>query len=222
MTTFNDLFTKFVGGAFARQFVLADLVGDRGWDLDLSTGVVTFGDDIQLPIQLVGTESTGNASWMWAWANPDRERFADYVVASQRLCEFGQAHGIELLTAPRFGLGEVSPHALAMVAGGLLGGVPYYRGPYDGGAIYFLVPLPESIAVAPLPIERISTVLAEVISQFELDHQLMTASFLREQGFEITQQGSAWEAKAPDGRSVRVEFNDRGLLAGISGTLRGA
>jgi hypothetical protein len=43
------------------------------------------------------------------------------------------------LATPAFSLIEWSGHQIAMVCTGLLGAAPYYRGPYDGGALYFAV-----------------------------------------------------------------------------------
>ena len=47
----------------------ADYLGDRGWNLDTQTGIVTFGEDLQFNVQILGTHSEVDNSWLWAWAN---------------------------------------------------------------------------------------------------------------------------------------------------------
>jgi hypothetical protein len=54
---------------------LSDLIGERGWQLDLTSGTVTFGDDLRYHIQILGTERHDDGTWLWAWAseaNPGR------------------------------------------------------------------------------------------------------------------------------------------------------
>jgi hypothetical protein len=68
---FDDLFAQHVATAMARQVALADLIGERNWSVDLSAGHATFGDDLRFAIQLLGTESQGDGTWLWAWANAE-------------------------------------------------------------------------------------------------------------------------------------------------------
>jgi hypothetical protein len=42
---FRNLFTQYVGVGFAKQLAFVDLLGERGWGVDLGEGQVTFGDD---------------------------------------------------------------------------------------------------------------------------------------------------------------------------------
>src|SRR5919108_6022775 len=56
--------------AFDRQLRLAEVVGERDWQLDQDRGVLTFGDDISLDAQILGSASDRSGTWLWAWANP--------------------------------------------------------------------------------------------------------------------------------------------------------
>jgi hypothetical protein len=60
--------------------------------------------------------------------------------ASEAMRAFGQKHGIREFTQASFPLSDqVNGHVLSMIASGLSNGDAYYRGPYDGGALFMLI-----------------------------------------------------------------------------------
>jgi len=77
MTTFAEQFATHAATSFARQRTLADFLGEHHWQVDMDAGTVDFGAGRTYAIQLLGTESQGDDTWLWAWANeesglPDR------------------------------------------------------------------------------------------------------------------------------------------------------
>lgn len=217
MDGFSALFCDHVAGALARQHALAELLGDRSWNLDLRDGVARFGDDLSFPVQLLGTESIEERSWLWAWANEASQLPPRLVEACIRVKERGEATGISVLAEPLVALDDdLSGHQVAMVAAALSGSLPYYRGPHDGGAVYFLLEGVRDGVRGPYPPRRIATVLIEVVSQFWVDHRTMACRFLREQGFEFDPAARIWQARAADGRALDVSFDEQGRIDGIS------
>jgi hypothetical protein len=69
-----------------------------------------------------------------------------------------------------------------MVASGLCRAGAYYRGPYDGGAVYFLVN-EVSLPVADTP--RIVQVILQTIANFAVQHQPMLEAYLSGHQFEL-------------------------------------
>ena len=67
----------------------------------------------------------------------------------------------------------------------------YYCGPYEGGAIYFLIVDTPEFILEPVDSTSVTTILREVISSFEVDHQKHVAAFLSQQGFELSEDGGA-------------------------------
>lgn len=212
MTAFRDLFSAHVASPWARLREFDRLVGGRSWAVDLDTGIATFGGDLSFPIQLVGTEAYGDNSWLWAWANTESDLPQKLLRLVTSVREFGEQHGILELTEESASLSNVRGDALSLLCGGLTGGQPFYRGAYDGGALYFLVEKPPQTVTAPLPPERIPTVLSEVISTFEVDHRSMVESFLERHGFATDRRGTEVTAQAPDGSSCRIEFDSQGRV----------
>jgi hypothetical protein len=218
LTPFQKLFSQHVGAAFARQLAFADFLGDRNWSLTLSTGKVCFGDDLEYPIQLLGSEAHNNNTWLWAWANQHINPAPQSMAAASRLRQLGEKQGIDVFCEPSFPLSAADGHRIALVASGINGRCCYYRGPYDGGAAFFLVTdVPQAI-LAPVPPERAVTVITEVVSQFDVDHRLMGKAFLSSQGFELREESRSVTASR-DGAQMTLTFDERGRLTNIGGKI---
>ncbi len=217
-TTFLDLFSQYVGAAFAKQLAFSDLLGERGWGVDLQQGEATFGDDLTYPIQLLGTESDGDNSWLWAWGNEASELPKSLLKACNEIKIFGKNNSIQELTERSFQNEPVNGHMLAMVASGMNTDCCYYRGPYDGGALFFLVSdIPEKL-YSPIEPQRLITVVSEVISQFEVNHKVMVKSLFQSQKYELSKDGETLIGEHPKG-VVRISFDQFDRINNIEGAL---
>ncbi|WP_433824650.1 DUF6882 domain-containing protein [Actinoplanes sp. CA-015351] len=223
MSRFEELFTQHVATAFARQLALADRIGERDWQLDLTEGVVTFGEDLRYPVQLLGTESDGSGShgsWLWAWANTGSNLPVHLLHLSEWLRGYGEQAGVAELTEASFPLERADGARLALIASGLTGRC-YYRGPYDGGAVFFhLEGLPASL-IEPVSPERAFLVLGQVIQAFPVDHRAMLLAFLGQQGWSIGEDGPGLVVgHHPGGSEMRVEFDEQGRIGRVSGQVQ--
>ncbi|MBB2947436.1 hypothetical protein FB565_007204 [Actinoplanes lutulentus] len=222
MSRFEELFTQHVATAFARQLALADLIGECDWQLDLTEGVATFGEDLRYPVQLLGTESHGDGTWLWAWANTGSNLPAQVVHLSEWLRGYGDYAGVTELTEASFPLERADGARLALIASGLTGRC-YYRGPYDGGAVFFHVEgLPPAL-IEPVSPERAFLVLGQVIQAFPVDHRAMLLAFLEQQGWSIGEDGPGLVVgHHPGGSEMRVEFDEQGRIERVSGQIQPA
>jgi hypothetical protein len=218
MPTFDQLFAEHVATGLARQIALGELIGDRGWQLDLTSGTVTFGEDLRYHIQLLGTESHGDGSWLWAWAN----EASNLPPALLHLCgwlrEYGHREGVAEFTEPAFALERADGHRLALLASGLTGRC-YYRGPYAGGAVFFHLDDTPPQITAPIRPERTLTVLSEVIRGFPVDHRVAVESFLRQQSWRVDPAPTSITAHHVGGSTLRVDFDTLGRVSDMSGTV---
>ncbi|QEN87347.1 hypothetical protein FZC33_13870 [Labrys sp. KNU-23] len=217
----NDLFSAEAGSAFARQLALGDLIGDRPWNVDLGRGEMTFGSDLSFPVQVLGTSAEQDSSWLWAWANHQSDLPASVLAASTRIREIGSQRGIREFVEPKFGLGAITDHMLAMLCGALLDRSCYYRAPYQGGAVFLLLDkLPAAIR-APVAPERVNTVLMQVVSNFEIEHRTMAESFLHQQGFTVKAEPMLLSAtRDADGAEVRLAFDAQQRIAKVEGVIK--
>jgi len=216
---FTSLLSKHVGSAFAKQLAFADFLGDRGWGVNISEGLATFGDDLSFPIQLLGTEADGDVSWLWAWANEQSNLPANVLVACSELKRIGSENGIPELTERSFSQDVANGHQISMIASGLNSNCCYYRGPYDGGALYFLVCAVPSELLLPVSTERVVTVINESISQFDLNHKEMVTSFLHSQQFSIQTETNTVIAQR-NNDALKFSFDSLGRIENIDGTLK--
>ncbi|MBL7258828.1 DUF6882 domain-containing protein [Paractinoplanes lichenicola] len=211
MSAFDDLFSRHVLTAMARQFALADVIGERDWAVDLGAGSVTFGNDLRFPIQLLGSESQGDNTWLWAWANEASNLPPALIHLCTWMRDYGRSQGIAELTDRTFPLSRADGHRLALLASGLTGR-PYYRGPYEGGALFFHL---EGVPPQELQPERALTVISQTISAFPFDHRTGVTAFFEQQGWPFADG----VAHHPSGATMNVSFDDLGRISQLNGSI---
>lgn len=218
---FRDLLSLHIGNAFAKQVAFADVLEERNWGVSLSQGHATFGDDLTFAIQLIGTEADGDSTWLWAWAN-EQSNIPEHLL---RICTemrtLGEQTGVPELRERSCSQEDADGHKIALIASGLYPDCCYYRGPYDGGALFFLIcDAPDAVTQQVAP-ERAITVLTEVISQFDVDHRQMAKSFLQTQGFDLSDESSTVVARRDDG-SIEIRFDSENRIAKLEGSVSAA
>lgn len=218
---FRELLSLHVGNAFAKQVAFADVLEERNWGVSLSKGRATFGDDLAFAIQLIGTEADGDSSWLWAWANEQSNIPESLLRACMQMKTLGEQTGVPELRERSCSQEDADGHMMALIASGLNPDCCYYRGAYEGGALYFLVCDAPNVVTQQVAPERAITVLTEVISQFDVDHRQMAHSFLETQGFDVTEGTLAVVAKRADG-SIEIRFDSAGRIVKIEGSVAAA
>jgi hypothetical protein len=220
--TFSDLVDQHIGLSFRKQFALLDFLGKHAWKLDLKQGKVDFGKAglfgkrRVFPLQLLGSEAEETGKWQWVWWKKASDFPSDPLRAVERIKSFGEAEGIRELTDPELDSASYPGHLIALVCTGIEGADCYYRVPYAGGALFFLLgdtPIP---GAPPTPTVRIAKVLTHTISEFSVNHRAMTEAFLKAEGFHLASTADQLTATADDGRSLVVRFDARGRIAGIN------
>jgi hypothetical protein len=101
------------------------------WDLDQEVGTLVFsnpdGTTATAPAQIIGSFSTNDNSWLWAWDNPSIvEAMKQH---SLQVKQYGEQHGIEKLTARKWTGTEDDAWAMTALAVKLCGAQGAYRGP---------------------------------------------------------------------------------------------
>jgi hypothetical protein len=217
VTKFQDLLSQHIASSLFKQQKLNAFLSDHNWNVDLETGKVDFGKSRIYPIQIVGTESEVNGTWLWGWANEGSDIPANLLICATTLQELGTKEGIEELVKPQIELNEVDGHMLTMVACGVCKADAYYRGPYDGGALFFTMQqMPLHKLQAASPVEHIN-IMSSVISQFSVNQKIMAQSFLNQQGFELNENEGEIIAAA-NGNVIRVGFDELGRISGMETT----
>jgi TPR repeat protein len=212
---FQRLLAEHVATSLGKQRALGELLGDHRWFLDVQRGTVDFGENRVFPVQLLGTESTVSNTWLWAWANDLSEIPGHVLNASERLRELGREQAVDELTRPIFPLSPDGGHLLALVASGICQADGYYRGPYDSGAVYFLI-FETGLERRRRSAQDVAMTIQGVIMTFGVDHHAMAAAYLQQEGWAIIEESPAGlRAVGNGGEELRLRFDGAGRLAEI-------
>ena len=143
---FDQIFSPYAFLAFEKQARLSELIDEHEWNLDTENAEVTFdnldsGEQFTFPVQFLGTESEVSNSWLWADANsglPDES-----LSLCRKVRAIGKELEIESFTTNQFEITDelYTPdcHKIAMLSVCLGDASCYYRGPYEGGAVFFTI-----------------------------------------------------------------------------------
>ncbi len=217
MASFRKVFSRFAAAGFARQLAFSEFLGDHDWDVDLAAGTVDFGAERVFDVQLIGTESDVSDSWLWAWANDASQLPVPVLTLAGQLREFGENEQLKELTDATFPRDVAGGHALTLLASGYFGNCAYYRGPYKGGALFFLViGLPPEVS-GPIPSRHALGALSQVTAQFDVEHRTLAESLFRSENYVVDSIGGRLNAAAPDGGVIQLAFDDDGRFESIQG-----
>ena len=218
VTLFSDLLTEYIGLAYLKQTAFNEYLGDHSWQIDTASGTVNFGGDRVFPIQMLGTEAEVDSSWLWSWANEKSDLAPSMVEYAMDMRDFGVGHGISEFSECGFSIEVANGHTLSMVASGMFPECAYYRGPFQGGALYFLVQnLPESIR-SNAPVSRVISTITEVIAEFPVLHAPMCDCLLRSQRFSVDYEDTEVSATRGDD-IIKLTFNERMFLSAVDGRI---
>ncbi len=113
-------------------------LGGSSWSVDLDRGVIEFRNErgwlITAPVQVIGTYDTRDHTFMWGWDHPSvPERSAQ---AASRVREYGERHGLGLLTTQLVEISEEQAWQFTAMAAYLSEGNGAYRGPVGTTQVY--------------------------------------------------------------------------------------
>ncbi|APU11778.1 MULTISPECIES: DUF6882 domain-containing protein [Cellulophaga] len=215
--SFNDLLEAFAGLSFEKQFVFADVIGDNGWQLNMNTASIVFGD-VSFPIQVIGSFSFNNNSWMWGWANTQSGIPENLLLQSNKLKEFGEEHGINELVEPHFNSDEGFEHKIGMVACGLFNSKSYYCANYGQGTLVVTIDDEKIPAIDKSQLEKVLTSFPQLISSVVLNHKQAFKNYLIDRDFKLYISDSEIEG-LKDGKIVTAKFDDLDRLESLKGKL---
>ena len=215
MTSFLELMESSAGCGLARQLALGEYLGSHEWELNTQEGRVSFGRKRTHAIQILGTENTTDNTWMWAWANSASGLPESVTEYSGHLRDHGTTEGIPELCKARFRMDQLDGHAIALACSGLVGRLPYYRGPYDGGAVFFYVLDAPAQVAAAVDVARATHVIQQLVSGFDLHHERAVAAFLVGEGLYVEANEAGLLARWPYGGEMTVRLDQNGRVAGI-------
>lgn len=218
---FEQLFDTYVLGSAEQQEHAQEVIGGRAFEADLTRGTVTFGSELTVRAELIGSEAAEPGSWLWSWANPSG--FPDAVTGAARHARgYGEQHGVTELTTAELPLdGSPAGYRLTVVTCGLAGGYAFYPAPAGPGTTAYLLLDSPALALPPVRLALVLTVLTAVTASGQVqDWRRALHAYGGQRGLEVRPDDRGVELVHGGGQgSIRVDLDRLGRVADIAGTL---
>ena len=134
--------------------------------------------------------------------------------------KLGEAQGISELAEPTSKVSErISGHSLSMIACGMLDGKAYYRGPYDGGAVFLLITDPAYPNAIVDPVARMLFCFPQLISQMDCDHRQALRGYCEYFGLDRVERDSSINIVRDGMGLIQADFDASGRLANLQATI---
>lgn len=214
--TEQELIERFGGIAFDKQYDFATVIGNNNWNIDMSKEEISFGPNLDFPIQVLGTFSHSSETWLWAWANTKSGLSEDIMQQALQLKKYGEEQGIDLFSNSSFDFSKNELHRIGLIASGMFDASAYYTADYGQGTM--LVTIKSALVDRQRQDDhlRILSVFPQLISQFEMNHKIALQSYLEEKGYKVSEQGALLTA-TKGGNTITAEFDELSRLRNLNG-----
>ena len=218
MINYDTLFEKYAGIGFEKQYSLAEVIGDNNWNVDMTTGLISFGS-IDMPIQILGTYSYHSNTWLWAWANEASNIPNNLLKQANELKALGEEYNIEFLLKDEYKIEPIDVHALGIIASGKFGSSAYYAGDFGDGIVLMTIDNPLVDTVEYNEQARILKTFPQVISTFSINHKRTLKNYLEAKGYSVeeTQEGLT---ATKNGNVISALFDDSNRLIKLNGEIK--
>jgi len=214
----EDLLEQNAGLSFEKQLIFAELIGENPWQFDMKKGTISFGNTFEFPVQVIGSLSFNNNSWMWGWANSKSGIPENLLKQAYKLKEIGEEKQITEFIEGHFMVEEGFEHKIGLMACGLFQSKSYYCANYGQGTLIVTLDSDEIPVVETNGLEKISTSFSQLISSIELNHKNTFKNYLIDRGFKLKIEENEIEG-LKDGKHIKGEFDQSSRLINLSGKL---
>jgi hypothetical protein len=168
-------------------------------------------------VQLIGSESRAEKTWLWAWANTESDLPPNLLRGIDRVREAAARENLSLFLEPaeipvpreRFGA------ELAIICAGAMGAFTYYACGHSGGVLYAAVESPPQGFQPATGAQARQQTIQMGISLLGFDHRAAVVAYLgppsAEEGDLLTwNMGDEW---------LRIRFDAEGRIADMEAKL---
>ena len=190
----NELFLQHVAASFDKQIYLEAVLRQARWSFSLDEGVLALQlphEVLQLTVQILGTESAVDRTWLWAWANAGSGIQPYLLKSAEQLRHLGIEAGIVELHTPDL---PVSAHVnvvtLNAIASGVCRAGCSFTVPYPGGVLSMLIKDTRYKRSIMHPLPRIARVFPLLLQQQPVsNHREAYINYLKFYRLKIEEQG---------------------------------
>lgn len=217
VSDFENMIAQQAGLSFEKQLIFGEIIGDNSWQLDMNEGVIVFGA-LVFPIQIIGSLSFSNNSWMWGWANTQSNIPENLLQQAYKLKEEGEEKGIEMLSNGHFSVEEGFEHQIGLLACGFFNTKSYYCANYGQGTLVVTI---ESDLIPPINKDKWDVVLTtfpQLISSIGLNHKEAFLNYLIDRNFLLHITDDSIEG-LKNGSIVHADFDSLDRLKALNSKL---
>lgn len=206
--------------AHEKQLLLADLVGESTWELDMVARTLGFGSGQSWMAEIVGTESEASKTFLWSWANSASGIPAHMLTHAEQIRALGEKHGIPEFSEPQFAVRDGLDGMLLAygISGNSRSVGALYRGPYDGGAALLLIVDPRFPRLEAPTTARVMRVITEGLGMAGLRHRATVEHYLDARGYVLTPTEAGFAADHENGSGLVLGFDDEDRLSSLTTT----
>lgn len=212
----QELIERYGGIAFDKQIDVAELIGANSWSLDMINCEISFGNNLVIPFQILGSFSRSSQSWLWAWANTKAEMASDSLNHALKLKKYGEDNNIDFLKIDHFEASNIDLHLIGLTASGMMKSSGYYIADYGKGAMVFTLKSDAIDKIAKNEHERILSVFPQLISDFDVNHKTALKYYLEEKGYKVSIE--KYKITGVKGiNQITAEFDKDSILTKLNG-----
>ncbi|WP_198519797.1 DUF6882 domain-containing protein [Polaribacter sp. ALD11] len=198
-----------------KQEIFSEMVEGLDWSCDMLEGKLTYGEDKVFDIQVLGTYSQNEKSWLWAWANTQSgipEKFLQTALAVKAI---GEAYQIEDFTTPKKELDSDPGVYFSTIASAMAKESCYVPLVFKGLVVYVTITSEEADSKARTSPALICSHFTMVAANYTFPHKYSLYFYLKGKGYEVELPGNNIVAKKGDDQILGI-FDLKGRLMKIS------
>ncbi|WP_075602433.1 DUF6882 domain-containing protein [Saccharicrinis aurantiacus] len=211
----DDLFNLHAAKSYEKQNHCAEITGDKKWDFNLMDGILRFGDALEVPIQILGTYSPKQKTWLWGWGNTQSGIPDALLATAKQIREIGINNNIEEFTVPKIAFKNDPGHYYAMIASGVINASAYFPVDFNGITIYVLTNSELMTKKDKTPTPILISTFTGLIASMNVSHKACLTAYLNQNGFAVEPAGNNLIAKR-NNEEVFALFNLKGNLMKIT------
>lgn len=188
--TFDALLEQHAALSFEKQLNFGEVIGSNNWQFDMNKGEITFGDNLSFPVQVIGSLSFNDNSWMWGWANSKSGIPDKLLLQSNELKRLGEMLQIQKLKEAHYAVSSGFEHIIGMIACGYFNTDGYYCANYGQGTLVVTIQSSMIPKINKKDTVKVLTVFPQLISSNEINHKESFKNYLIDRGFLIEESDS--------------------------------
>ena len=217
MTDLRTHVERFALLSLEKRDRLASLAGEHFLELDVDAGIARFNDRLNVPFQVLGTESENTFTWLWAWADEQTEMPEQLQRSARELRSWLDANGMSGLTRPSLDLEEADGLLLSVVATEVCKASAFLAEHYEGGALYLLLFSPEIDRQPGFDRQTLVRSLRDLLERYDLSSRGLLLSYVEGRGLPHALTGNTLNAQLESGERLVAEFDAAGKIITVNG-----